>query len=93
MIHSQNLDHAAELLKVVAHPGRLQILQLFEKDEKLCVSEITEKTRQDQPTVSHHLILMKDRGILNSGREGQKVFYSLAIPQLMKLLDCVNSCF
>ncbi|MCK6604299.1 MAG: metalloregulator ArsR/SmtB family transcription factor [Ignavibacteriaceae bacterium] len=93
MMHSQNLDQAAELLKAVAHPGRLHILQLFSDYERLCVSEITEKTGQDQPTVSHHLILMKDRGILSSGREGQKVFYSLAIPQLLKLLECVNNCF
>ena len=63
--------HAADVLKAVAHPLRLQIVELLEKHE-LCVGEIVEALGEKQSITSQQLTIMKDRGILASRREGAR---------------------
>jgi len=84
--------HAAEVLKAVAHPLRLQIVELLEKNE-LCVSEIVEALGEKQAITSQQLTIMKDRGILTSRRDGARVFYRLQNKNVSRVLDCVyNHC-
>ena len=85
-------NHAAEVLKAVAHPLRLQIVELLEKRE-LCVGEIVEALGEKQAITSQQLTIMKDRGILASRREGARVFYRLQNENVSRVLDCVyNHC-
>jgi ArsR family transcriptional regulator len=84
--------HAAEVLKAVAHPLRLQIVEALQDGEK-SVGEIVEALGEKQAVTSQQLTMMKDRGVLASRREGAKVFYRIHNPHVIHVLDCVyNHC-
>jgi DNA-binding transcriptional ArsR family regulator len=80
--------HAAEVLKAVAHPLRLQIVEALEGGEK-SVGEIVEALGEKQAITSQQLNLMKDRGVLASRRDGAKVFYRILNPNVIRVLNCV----
>ena len=85
-------SHAAEVLRAVAHPLRLQVIELLEKGE-LCVGEISAALGEKQAITSQQLTIMKDKGILTSRREGTKVFYRLENNNVAQVLNCVyNHC-
>lgn len=88
----EQLEFAASLLKAVAHPVRLSILQLLDREKRLSVNEICKKIGTEQSLTSHHLSNMKLKGILGSKREGQRVFYYLKLPALNNLLGCLETC-
>ncbi|MHC4622347.1 MAG: ArsR/SmtB family transcription factor [Planctomycetota bacterium] len=81
--------HVAEVLKAVAHPVRLQIIELLESGEK-CVGEIVQSTGGKQAITSQQLNMMKDRGILSSRRDGARVYYRIENTNVIKLLHCIN---
>jgi len=84
--------HAADVLKAVAHPLRLQIVELLESGE-LSVGEIVEALGEKQAITSQQLNLMKSKGVLASRREGAKVYYHVQNPNVIKVLGCVyNHC-
>ena len=84
--------HAAEVLKAVAHPLRLQIVEVLEHGA-LSVGEIAEALGEKQAITSQQLTLMKDKGVLASRREGAKVYYRIENPNVVRVLGCVyNHC-
>lgn len=85
-------QHVADVLKAVAHPVRLQIVEALEHSD-CCVGDIVTKTGHPQSVISQHLGLMKDKGILGGRREGTRVFYSIRNKNVIHLLHCVyNHC-
>ena len=56
---------------------RLDIVSLLQKNKKMSVLEIAKHFKVTQPTISHHLIYLKEMGILRSRREGRKIYYSI----------------
>lgn len=88
------LQIAARLLKVIAHPVKLEILQLLGNEEPMDVSTLCEHIGAgcEISMMSHHLAKMKDNGILKSEKNGKQVFYSIADKSILKLLDCLNQC-
>jgi ArsR family transcriptional regulator len=80
--------HAAEVLKAVAHPLRLQIVEALQDGEK-SVGQIVDALAEKQAVTSQQLTMMKDRGVLASRREGAKVFYRIQNPNIIRLLACV----
>ncbi|MCE5340845.1 MAG: metalloregulator ArsR/SmtB family transcription factor [Planctomycetaceae bacterium] len=78
----------AEVLKAVAHPIRLQIIEALEKKE-LTVTVLTETLLVQQAVVSRHLAIMRDKGILDCQRDGLNVYYHIANPNVINLLHCV----
>lgn len=80
--------HAAEVLKAVAHPLRLQIVEVLQDGER-SVGQIMEALGEKQALTSQQLNLMKDRGVLASRREGARVFYRIENPNVIRVLDCV----
>lgn len=91
-IKPEKLEQIAEVLKTISHPVRLEILELLEVNDKLCVSEIMEETQIEQSLLSHHLTKMKDKGILKSSRDGKRIYYSLGIEQIPQIFDCMEKC-
>ena len=87
------LTLAAECLKALAHPHRLQIVQLLLTGKQLSVNEIAEHCELNQPTTSDHLRLMQRCGFLMSQRSGRTVYYSVAEPHLADIMNCLNSRF
>ena len=89
----EGLTAAAECLKTLAHPHRLQIVQLLLSGKELSVNEIAEECGLNQPTTSDHLRLMQRCGFLRSQRSGRAVFYSVAEPHLQDIMTCVQTRF
>jgi DNA-binding transcriptional ArsR family regulator len=80
----------AAILKALAHPTRLfMIEQLAEKS--YCVCELTEMVGLDVSTVSKHLSILKNTGLVNVEKKGKQVFYSLRMRCALNFLDCVEA--
>ncbi|RLD61562.1 MAG: transcriptional regulator [Bacteroidetes bacterium] len=86
------LEAAANMLKAIAHPMRIAILSFLEDDTSLTVTEIHERLGIEQSTTSHHLGILKDKGVLISKRVGKNTFYSLKHTTLSHIVDCVSKC-
>jgi ArsR family transcriptional regulator len=78
------------ILKGIAHPVRMRIVEELSRGD-LCAGEIAELFHFDRTTISKHLALMKDLGILESSREGTSVRYSLRMICLAQLLCCIEN--
>lgn len=70
-------EEEARVLKALAHPTRLLILDVLQKGER-CVCEILPLIDSDKSTVSKHLSLLKNAGFIQDRREGTRLYYSLA---------------
>jgi ArsR family transcriptional regulator, arsenate/arsenite/antimonite-responsive transcriptional repressor len=80
----------ARVAKALAHPSRLLILDALADGEK-CVCELTELVDADQSTVSKHLSILKQAGIIADRKEGPKTFYRPQICCLQGLWDCIEN--
>jgi ArsR family transcriptional regulator len=79
------LELKAELLRALAQPTRLRILETLGSGER-CVGEISRQIQQDQPTVSRHLGLLRRSGLLVARKQGLKVLYRIADGEVMRIL-------
>lgn len=86
----QQLEEVAALFKVLGEPMRLRILQAICK-EPLSVNEIVEAAKSTQANVSKHLALLTASGILRRERDGQRVFYCVKEPLVMRLCETVRA--
>ena len=69
-------DELAELLKALADPTRLSMLDLLgQRDAPLCVCEITDRFPQNQPTISHHLRILRQAGLIAGEKRGVWSYY------------------
>ena len=88
----EQLEEAANMLKAIAHPMRIAILNYLEDGKKLTVTEIHELLKIEQSTTSHHLGILKDKGVLCSKREGKNTYYFLKHANLSNIVNCVSKC-
>ncbi|MFH2132723.1 MAG: metalloregulator ArsR/SmtB family transcription factor [bacterium] len=86
---ADNIENAVRSLKVIAHPVRLKILCVL-KDSECTVQALEKYVGVAQATLSQHLSLLKDRGILVSSREGHYSVYRLANEQIADLFEMVR---
>jgi DNA-binding transcriptional ArsR family regulator len=86
------LETAANMLKAIAHPMRIAILKRLEGGKKLTVTQIHELLGIEQSTTSHHLGILRDKGVLCSKREGKNTYYYLKFEILSQIVDCLESC-
>jgi len=91
-INVEKLEFVAFILKTIAHPLRIGIIELLTHNEKLCVNDICEKLNSEQSLTSHHLSNMKLKGILSSTREGKNIYYSLKLKEVVEVINCMNRC-
>ncbi len=89
----EKLNWVAKTLKIISHPVRLEILEVLEADEPICVSDIQERIEAnvEQSMLSHHLAKMRDNGILSTKKQGKNIFYSIAERRVLKIFDCMES--
>lgn len=91
-IHPDKLEKAAFILKTIAHPLRIAIVDLLSQRKKMMVSDITSALESEQSLVSHHLITMKMKGVLGSERDGKKIYYHLKMKEVTGVLQCMEKC-
>lgn len=83
-------DIRAGVVKALAHPSRLLIVDELAKGER-CVCELTELVGADISTVSKHLSVLKRAGILLDDKRGLQVFYRLRCPCILRFFDCIEA--
>lgn len=79
----------AKIIKAIAHPSRLFIIEELNKGER-CVGELTEMIGADASTVSKHLSVLKNAGLIMMEKRGNSIFYSLRVPCIMEFIGCVE---
>lgn len=83
------LELRAKVFKALGHPGRLKMVEnLF--DGERCVCELQELVGSDISTVSKHLNILKEAGIVQDERRGVNIYYSLKMKCVAKFLACVE---
>ena len=88
----QKLEIAASKLRAMAHPMRIAIIELLTDNKKLTVTEIYVKLNIEQASASHHLNILKNKGLLESKRDGKMILYSLKTNVLANVIECINQC-
>lgn len=91
-VDQSKLDKVSHILKTVAHPVRIGIIDLLDQNEELAVTDIYKSLGEEQSAVSHHLTKMKDKQLLSSRRQGKQIFYALKEKQIVGIIDCINGC-
>jgi ArsR family transcriptional regulator len=86
-LDAEEAESLAGALKIVADPARLRLLSLIANrpGAESCVCELTEPLGLSQPTVSHHLKVLHDAGLLNREKRGTWVYYRL-VPERLEAL-------
>ena len=91
-VGTEKLMRASELLKVVAHPQRLAILDLLGGKKRMCVNDLVEALGIEQAILSQHLTLMRDKGLLGVEKEGKYSFYHVQQPGFLKIIRNIEHC-
>jgi ArsR family transcriptional regulator len=90
----RDFEPAATLFKAIGDPYRLTILAtLAESDHEVCVCDFTQALPLNQPTVSHHLRILREAGLVTCERRGTWVYYQLAAEALQRLDDALGIVF
>jgi len=90
-IQKTRYEARAEIIKALAHPTRLAVVdELADKGDR-SVSELAELVNGEMSTVSRHLAVLKNAGILEDERRGNTVFYRLRVPCIVNFFGCVES--
>ncbi|SHI88985.1 transcriptional regulator, ArsR family [Malonomonas rubra DSM 5091] len=92
-MYQQRKNHfeaRAKVLKALAHPSRLYIVEELEKGER-CVCDFADEIGADISTISKHLSVLKQAGLVIDDKRGNQVFYQLRVPCILNFFGCVES--
>lgn len=84
------MERRVAVIKALAHPSRLAMAEALQQGE-MCVCDLRELVGADLSTVSKHLTVMRDAGLLLMEKRGLNVYYRLQCPCLMNFFECVDS--
>ena len=84
------IEQRATVMKAMAHPSRMLMVCALE-DGPRCVCELQELVGHDVSTVSKHLSVLKNAGIVDDEKRGKNVFYRLRVPCVLKFMHCIDS--
>lgn len=88
----ENLREASAAMQAMSHPLRLKILCLVGQNE-LMVQEIVEAVGTSQSNISQHLAVMRERGLLASRKEANKVYYRIDDPRIIRMIALMREVF
>lgn len=86
----RDLARRAEVFKALGHPDRLRIVDELEDGER-CVCELVEAVGSSWSTVSRHLSVLKEAGVLADEKRGLQVFYRITLPCVTSLRLCLDA--
>lgn len=88
----EDIQQAAHAIKSIAHPLRLKILCVL-GDEEISVQDIVEQVGTSQSNISQHLAILRDKGVLVSRKDANKVFYRIGDLRTLKLIGMMRDVF
>lgn len=92
MSNENEIQKQSDIIKSIGDPTRLKIIYLLHHGE-LCVCEIMDVLNKPQPTVSHHMNILKNSGLLKWRKQGVWTYYKLSNPKIAdNLKDLLNTC-
>jgi ArsR family transcriptional regulator len=90
MITFEEAEIRSRIIKALAHPVRLMMVELLREGE-LPFSRIKETFQFDKSTVSKHLLVLKEAGILNSRKSGADAIYRIGVPCITDFFGCITA--
>ena len=81
----------ARIIKAMAHPTRLFLVDELSRHGQRCVCELTDMVGADMSTVSRHLAILKEAGIIEDQRRGAQIYYRLRMKCVLSFFDCVET--
>lgn len=90
--HADDIERAARSLKAMSHPIRLKILCVLGGKE-ISVQDIVDSVGTSQSNVSQHLAILKDKGILQSRKDANRVFYKVGDVRTLRLIEMMRDVF
>ncbi len=88
----EDIDRASRALKAMSHPLRLKILCTL-GDQEVSVQDIVEQVGTSQSNISQHLAILRDKGILTSRKDANRVFYQVSDNRTLKLIGMMREVF
>ncbi|MCF7911871.1 MAG: metalloregulator ArsR/SmtB family transcription factor [Candidatus Cloacimonetes bacterium] len=82
-------EQEAGIFKAMGHPSRLQMIMALAEGRR-CVCELQELVGSDISTVSRHLNVLKDHGIVSFQKEGNYYYYRLLMPCVLDFVNCIS---
>ena len=80
----------SKIIKSLAHPSRLFIVDELSRGRR-CVNDLAGLVEADISTVSKHLSILRDAGVVRDEKEGARVYYSLRVPCVLNFFSCVET--
>ncbi len=88
----EDIDRASRSLKAMSHPLRLKILCTL-GDQEISVQDIVESVGTSQSNISQHLAILRDKGILESRKDANRVYYRVGDERTLRLIDMMRQVF
>lgn len=92
MAREEDIDRASRSLKAMSHPLRLKILCVLGNRE-VSVQDIVENVGTSQSNISQHLAILRDKGILKSRKDANRVYYKVGDDRTLKLIEMMQNVF
>ncbi|GAB5605260.1 ArsR/SmtB family transcription factor [Sideroxyarcus sp. TK5] len=88
----EDILQASLAMKAIAHPLRLKVLCVL-SDGELSVQEIVDNVGTSQSNISQHLAILRDKGVLATRKDANRVFYRIGDPRTVKLVGMMRDVF
>ncbi len=88
----EDIQQASQAIKAIAHPLRLKILCVL-GDQEISVQDIVDHVGTSQSNISQHLAILRDKGVLATRKEANKVFYRVGDLRTLKLVSMMREVF
>ncbi|ADL54258.1 MAG TPA: ArsR family transcriptional regulator [Gallionella sp.] len=88
----EDIQQASQAIKAIAHPLRLKILCVLD-DQEISVQDIVEHVGTSQSNISQHLAILRDKGVLSTRKEANKVYYRIGDLRTLKLVSMMREVF
>ena len=85
------LEDVTEVLRAIAHPMRLVIIEMLFQNKEMTVTQIYEKLDIEQAIASHHLRLLKDKDVVTVRRTGKNAYYALTNPAYYQIFQLLGA--
>ena len=88
----EDIDRASRSLKAMSHPLRLKILCTL-GDQEVSVQDIVDRVGTSQSNISQHLAILRDKGILSSRKDANRVYYKVVDSRTLQLIGMMRNVF
>lgn len=90
-INNESLQKSSEILRALAHPLRMQILEFIDTHKTINVNKIYNTLKLEQSITSQHLRILRVAGIVITEREGKFIHYTIDYPKIAHVVKAINN--